>query len=109
VGLPNTNARDRRSAVLAPVIAAIEELVAERVAEELAVRDEAPAATWLTLDQAAARLGCSRDAVRMRAKRGRLQTRPSMPAALRRGRVGRGARMTAYAAFVRVRSVFAHG
>jgi excisionase family DNA binding protein len=30
---------------------------------------------WLTLDQAAARLGCSRDAVRMRVKRGRLEGR----------------------------------
>jgi excisionase family DNA binding protein len=30
---------------------------------------------WLTLDQAAQRLGCSVDAVRMRARRGRLVTK----------------------------------
>lgn len=30
---------------------------------------------WLTLDQAADRLACTRDAVRMRAKRGRLETK----------------------------------
>jgi excisionase family DNA binding protein len=36
-------------------------------------RDNPP--RWLTLDQAAARLGCSPDAVRMRVKRGRLEHR----------------------------------
>jgi excisionase family DNA binding protein len=67
--------RDRLAAALAPdLIDAFEELVAERVAAELAARADSPAA-WLTLDQAAERLGCSRDAVRMRASRGRLSTR----------------------------------
>jgi DNA-directed RNA polymerase specialized sigma24 family protein len=70
--------RDRLAAVLAPdVLDAFEELVAERVAAELArlevVRDSGP--QWLTLEQAAERLGCSPAAVRMRAKRGRLEWR----------------------------------
>lgn len=68
--------RDRLAAVLAPeVLDALETLVAERVAAELAARPDPSAAQWLTLDQAADRLGCTRDAVRMRANRGRLQTR----------------------------------
>lgn len=67
------------SALFAPdVVAAIENLVDRRVAAALA---ELPAdddgARWLTLDQAAERLGCSADAVRMRIKRGRLQHRRS--------------------------------
>jgi DNA-directed RNA polymerase specialized sigma24 family protein len=67
--------RNRLAAVLAPdLVAALEELVAERVAEELARREDAGPA-WLTLEQAAERLGCSPDAVRMRAARGRLDTR----------------------------------
>jgi hypothetical protein len=70
--------RDRLAAVLAPeLVDAFEELVAERVAAELTrleeERDNGP--PWLTLEQAADRLGCSPDAVRMRASRGRLQTR----------------------------------
>jgi excisionase family DNA binding protein len=68
--------RNRLAAVLAPdLVDALEELVAERVAAELAARPDPSASTWLTLDQAAERLGCSRDAVRMRATRGRLETR----------------------------------
>jgi excisionase family DNA binding protein len=61
---------------LAPdVLDALEALVAEQVTAELAARPDSSAARWLTLDQAAERLGCSRDAVRMRASRGRLETR----------------------------------
>lgn len=68
--------RDRLAAVLAPdMLDALEALVAERVAVELAARPDPAVARWLTLDQAAERLGCSRDAVRMRASRGRLKTR----------------------------------
>ena len=62
----------------ADVVAALESLVDRRVAEALgAVREEtgSGAARWLTLDQAAERLGCSADAVRMRVKRGRLEHR----------------------------------
>lgn len=58
------------------VVDAIEALVEERVARELAalhLRDDRP--EWLTLVQAADLLGCTPDAVRMRAKRGRLVTR----------------------------------
>jgi len=57
-----------------------EELV-ERIAQRAAalVLERSPFAEsvspWLTLDQAATRLGCSVDAVRMRARRGRLETR----------------------------------
>jgi excisionase family DNA binding protein len=72
--------RSRLEAVLAPeIVAALEQLVAEVVAAELAaIAGEASmnkGTHWLTLEQAAARLGCSRDAVRMRANRGRLETR----------------------------------
>ena len=68
--------RDRLAAVLAPeLVSALEELVAERVAAELAARAPAKGARWLTLEQAADRLGCSADAVRMRVKRGRLEHR----------------------------------
>lgn len=68
--------RDRLAAVLAPeLLDALEGLVAERVAAELASRPEPQAAPWLTLEQAGELLGCSRDAVRMRASRGRLETR----------------------------------
>jgi hypothetical protein len=71
---------ERLAAVLAPdVLAVIEELVADRIAAELARRDRELSATngspWLTLDQAAERLHCSPDAVRMRANRGRLESR----------------------------------
>jgi excisionase family DNA binding protein len=48
--------------------------VDELVDRELAARDDG-ARPWLTLEQAAERLGCSRDAVRMRAKRGRYEVR----------------------------------
>jgi excisionase family DNA binding protein len=65
--------------VLAPaVVDLLEELVAERVRVELAERDahaNANGSTWLTLEQAGEQLGCSADAVRMRVKRGRLESR----------------------------------
>jgi hypothetical protein len=71
------NPRERLAAVLAPdLLDAVEELVAERVAAEMAShaqRDAGP--RWLTLEHAGERLGCSPAAVRMRASRGRLQTR----------------------------------
>ena len=67
--------RDRLAVVLAPdLLDALGALVAERVAAELARRPDTAAAPWLTLDQAAERLGCTRDAVRMRCARGRLET-----------------------------------
>jgi excisionase family DNA binding protein len=67
--------RDRLASVLSPeLVSALEELVAERVATELA-RVDTSGRAWLTVEQAAERLGCSRDAVRMRAKRGRLEKR----------------------------------
>jgi helix-turn-helix protein len=50
------------------------ELVTEELDRELAeLRESAP--RWLTLEQAAAPLGCSPGAVRMRARRGRLEYR----------------------------------
>lgn len=51
----------------------IAERAAELVLERLKIVESEP--PWLTLDQAAERLGCSVDAVRMRAKRGRLESR----------------------------------
>jgi excisionase family DNA binding protein len=69
-------ARDRLAAVLAPpLLDALDELIAERVAAELDARPSEGAPQWLTLEQAAERLGCSSDAVRMRASRGRLEAR----------------------------------
>ena len=68
----------RSAAVLSvEVIDAFGELVAEVVAAEMtrlgAAGESGP--RWLTVEQAAERLGCSPAAVRMRARRGRLQTR----------------------------------
>lgn len=73
-----TSSRDRLAAVLAPdVLDALEALVAEKVAVELTRigTDRHNSPRWLTLQQAAERLGCSPTAVRMRASRGRLVTR----------------------------------
>lgn len=70
--------RERLAALLAPeLVKAFEELVVERVAAELARLDvsQKSRSQWLTLEQAAELLGCSPDAVRMRANRGRLETR----------------------------------
>jgi hypothetical protein len=70
--------RDRLTTALAPeILDALEDLVAERVATEIAglAASRADDLKWLTLEQAGERLGCSSDAVRMRANRGRLETR----------------------------------
>lgn len=68
--------RDRLAAVLAPeLLDALEGFVCEQVAAGLASRPDPSAGRWLTLDQAGERLGCTRDAVRMRVKRGRLESR----------------------------------
>lgn len=52
----------------------LDELVQARVEQALAERVPPPRA-WLTLPEAAERLGCSPDAVRMRVHRGRLDHR----------------------------------
>ncbi|MFN8224747.1 MAG: hypothetical protein U0R50_16055 [Gaiellales bacterium] len=58
------------------IVEALERLVNERVAAALAELDGARAdRTWLTLEEAGERLGCSAEAVRMRASRGRLESR----------------------------------
>jgi hypothetical protein len=66
-------ARDRLGEVLAPgILELIEALVDERVEARVAeLRNGNGGGEWLTLEQAATREGCSVDAVRMRAKRGR--------------------------------------
>lgn len=56
----------------ADALDALEDYVAEAVAGA-SPQDDGP--VWLTLEQAAARLDCSTDAVRMRVKRGRLEPR----------------------------------
>lgn len=69
--------RERLEEVLSPgVVTLLEAYVTACVAEAVsqAQTNEPP---WLTLDEAAARLGCSRDAVRMRVNRGRLVARRS--------------------------------
>ena len=71
-------ARARLEMLLSPAcVDAIEQLVEERVREELAARDSRIAAerTWLTLEEAGEQLGVSADAVRMRVKRGRLEAK----------------------------------
>jgi hypothetical protein len=78
VGFASVTPRDRLAAVLAPdLLDTLDEFVAERVASEMARLDAHRdlAARWLTLEQAAERLGCSAAAVRMRAGRGRLESR----------------------------------
>jgi excisionase family DNA binding protein len=77
VSAPADEIRTRLSTALAPsVVAAIDELVTERVREELETRTSVPTLKkWLTLREAAELLGCSTDAVRMRARRGRLEHR----------------------------------
>lgn len=52
----------------------LEELVQARIEEALAVQVR-PTRVWLTLSEAAERLGCTPDAVRMRVHRGRLDHR----------------------------------
>jgi excisionase family DNA binding protein len=52
----------------------LEELVRSRVEQALAEQVQ-PGRVWLTLSEAAGRLGCSPDAVRMRIHRGRLEHR----------------------------------
>jgi excisionase family DNA binding protein len=52
----------------------VEELVKARVEQALAELAQ-PRRVWLTLAEAAERLGCSPDAVRMRINRGRLEHR----------------------------------
>jgi helix-turn-helix protein len=48
-------------------------LVEEVVRSELAGGEPAEQKRWLTLSEAAGRLGCTPDAVRMRVRRGRLE------------------------------------
>ena len=57
----------------AELVAELSEL-RERV-EELERREVTPPRKWLTLAEAADRLGCTPDAMRMRARRGRLEYR----------------------------------
>jgi len=69
--------RDRLICLFSPdVVAAFEQFVVERVAAELEAAPRGDGSPpWLTVEQAAERLGCSTDAVRRRAKRGRLESR----------------------------------
>jgi excisionase family DNA binding protein len=69
-------ARERLGLALSPeLLAALEDLVDERVAEAFASSARSDGLRWLTVEQAAERLSCSSDAVRMRVKRGRLEHR----------------------------------
>jgi excisionase family DNA binding protein len=65
------------AAVFGPdAVAAIEAFVDARVEARLATLELGrPRRPWLTVAEAAEVLGCSPDAVRMRARRGRLETR----------------------------------
>ena len=67
---------ERLARVLSPdLVDAIAELVDERVAQALKAASARHGPRWLTVEQAAERLSCSPDAVRMRVKRGRLEHR----------------------------------
>lgn len=55
-------------------VAEIERLIDERIEAGLASIDRAPRRRWLSVKEAAAELACSPDAVRMRVKRGRLDS-----------------------------------
>ena len=61
------------AALLESIVEAVTARVLERLEQAAATGNGGP--PWLTLEQAAERLGCSPDAVRMRAKRGRLEAR----------------------------------
>lgn len=69
---------ERLLAVLSPeIVGALAELVADEVTRQLADQDSPRnSPKWLTLEQAAERLDCTTDAVRMRMNRGRLERRP---------------------------------
>ena len=70
------SARDRLLAALSPdLVAALDELIAERVEVALARVMVSDRPEWLTLGHAGELLGCSADAVRMRVRRGRLEAR----------------------------------
>jgi AraC-like DNA-binding protein len=74
IGRVTLTPRDRLTSVLAPEsVDALEELVSERAAAVIARLERFNGPRWLTLEQAAERLGCSRDAVRSRT-RNRLET-----------------------------------
>jgi hypothetical protein len=74
---PGEGVRARLELLLSPAIVdAIEQLVDQRVREELDARETQTAQrTWLTLEEAGLQLGCSPDAVRKRVNRGRLEGR----------------------------------
>lgn len=75
----NELAQRRLAAMLGPeLLAALEAYIDERIREGIAAalaHVESSAPRWLTLEQAGELLGCSPDAVRMRVKRGRLESR----------------------------------
>jgi excisionase family DNA binding protein len=60
---------------LRPLVAAVVEPLEDRISELERQLDSARGRRWLTVDEAAEQLACSRAAVRMRVKRGRLEAR----------------------------------
>jgi hypothetical protein len=68
--------RARLEALLSPeVLAALDDYIVELVDERLADQPAHDRREWVPLGEAADRLGCSYDAARKRAKRGRLEIR----------------------------------
>ncbi len=68
--------RARLEALLSPeLLSALDDYIGERVDERLAELPAGDGREWFTLEEAAERLGCSYDAARKRARRGRLETR----------------------------------
>lgn len=71
-----SDARDRLEQLLSPsLVDALAQLVDELVDERLDAIERRDGRDWYTLEEAAERLGCTYDAVWMRAKRGRLVSR----------------------------------
>jgi excisionase family DNA binding protein len=68
--------RARLEALLSPeLLAALDAYIAELVDERLADQPARDDREWFTLEEAADLLGCTYDAARKRARRGRLETR----------------------------------
>jgi excisionase family DNA binding protein len=68
--------RARLEALLSPdLLTALDDYISEVVEERLGRLPDRDGREWFTLEEAAQQLGCSYEAVRKRAKRGRLETR----------------------------------
>jgi excisionase family DNA binding protein len=70
-----TSARPRALAAGSDFVEALVRLVEDEIAERLNGEPGEPERKWITVEEAAVRLDCSRKAIRARAARGRLESR----------------------------------